>query len=94
MDDSVLWEETSVERALVKVLAAEGLGGSGESLHLGVRGHVVEGLGEVVRLGQNATLANNDGPNGYLVGLEGALGFQQGHPHIAFVIVLGWLHEM
>ncbi|KAF5051690.1 hypothetical protein DSECCO2_416310 [anaerobic digester metagenome] len=44
-------------------------------------GGIVQGFGEVMTAGYNASLANNNGTNRHLIPLPGLLCFLQGFPH-------------
>lgn len=55
-----------VERTVGEVLAAKLVGGSCDSLHLGMCGDIVECLGEVMGTSDDLAVAYYDGTDGYL----------------------------
>ena len=57
-----------VERAAAEVLSAQLVGRRRDGQHLGVGGHVVERLGEVVGAGYDHAVGHDDRSDGYLVG--------------------------
>ena len=75
-----------VQCAVVKVLAADGLGGGGERDHLGVGGGVVQALDHIVPLGDDAALPDDDGPYGDLVIVACGRSLAQRLAHESFVL--------
>ena len=81
-----------IQCALIQILGTQGIGGGGDGQHLGVGGHVVEGLGLVVGAGDDLVVAYHHGPDGDFVGLKGQLGLLVGLFHIGFVGENGKCH--
>ena len=76
-----------VERSVGEVFAAECPGGGRYGLHLGVRGDILEGLGEVMSAADDLVLGDDNTTDGDLVGVEGFLGFGEGEAHEALVVI-------
>jgi len=70
-----------VEGATLQVLAVECLGGGGDGLHLGVGGHVVEQLREVMAATDDLIVGYDHATHGYLALVESQLRFVQRHGH-------------
>lgn len=69
------WLYGDIESALLQVFSAERLRGGCDGLHLGVGGDIGQSLGEVVASAYYEVVAHYNGADGYLVGVEGTLGF-------------------
>ena len=63
----------------------QSVGGSRNGLHLGMGSHVTQGLGQVVRLGENPPLAHHHCPDGNLLLRCRLLSLSQRLAHILFV---------
>ena len=83
---------SDIEGAVSEILATEGVGSSGDGLHLGMGGDIAEGLGQVMGTTDDAVLTNHDCSNGYLACLQRQMGLVEGHLHIAFVLFNLFFH--
>lgn len=74
-----------VERTLIEILTAEGIGGTRDGLHLGMSGNVGKGFGEVVAARYNLVAAHNDNAYRNLVAVHGHTGLVERPLHVVFV---------
>ena len=77
-----------VERAVGEILAAQRVGCSCDGLHLGMGRDVAERLCQIVRTGDDAVLAHDDGTDGDFTSFKGCQGFVERHLHVALVFFL------
>lgn len=76
-----------VKGAAGEIFAAEGLGGGGEGLHLGVGGHVGKRLGEVVAAAHDgAARPYDNGSDGHFARVGSLARLLEGGAHESFVI--------
>jgi hypothetical protein len=68
------------------------VGCRGKSLHFGVGGGIVQGFGEVMPAGYDASVAYNNGTNRHLIPLPSLYGFPERFPHKMRIGFLNIIH--
>lgn len=74
-----------IECAVCQILTAEGVGGSGDGLHLCVSRHIAECFCQIMSTGDDAVLAYDDGSDGNLSFVISLSGLVKGALHVEFV---------
>ena len=77
-----------IKRTILQVLTAQLIGSRSDGLHLSMRRHVIQRLGQVVSPGNDTSFAGDNGTNRYLASQLCLLCFGQCHRHQALICFL------
>lgn len=81
------WFYGYVKGGIMKELCTKGVGRCGYGEHFRVGSRVMEGLNEVVRPSNDSAPRYDDRPYGYLLLIEGLLGFLESKVHETYIIL-------